>query len=117
MYIVPRTIAQFSFMENINSTFFPAGEKNISDTEYGVRKFAAAMASGFCTLLLAYPFDLAKTRLSLEFAKNKYDKIFTGILSVFGETRSKTGFSSLYRGFFLANVTNAPYFITIFSSF
>jgi len=30
MYIVPRTIAQFSFMENISSTFFPAGEKNIS---------------------------------------------------------------------------------------
>lgn len=74
MYIVPRSIAQFAFIENINETLFPEGERNLSNVEYGARKFAAAIASGFFTLLLAYPFDLVKTRLSLEFAKAPYDR-------------------------------------------
>ncbi|EAS05593.1 solute carrier family protein (macronuclear) [Tetrahymena thermophila SB210] len=116
MYIIPRTIAQFAFFENINHFFFPAGEKNITELEYALRKFSAALTAGFCTLSLAYPFDLAKTRLSLEFAKNKYDKQFTGVLSALGETRRRGGFTGLYKGFWLANFTNIPYYLTLFTN-
>lgn len=75
------------------------------------------MFSGFLTLLFAYPMDLVKTRLSLDFAKSPMDRQFRGIMQTIGTTKEKGGFSGLYRGFWLANATNLPYFLTMFTSY
>lgn len=69
---------------------------------------------GFFSLLICHPFDTIKTRMCLDFTKNKSDRLFRSILSTISITRETQGFLSLYSGFLLANLINFPYFLSIY---
>ena len=55
------------FYDNIQRFFFPAGQVDSSTYETVGKKALCAVFGGSVTLMLTYPFDTIKTRLSLEF--------------------------------------------------
>jgi len=82
-----------------------------------VRKTAAAMISGCLTLIFSYPFDLIRTRVSLELGKGREDRFYKNLRQTWRIARRTEGFRSLYRGFFLSNAINLPYTLTLLMSY
>jgi len=80
-----------------------------------IRKLACSLTCGGLTLLLTYPFDLARTRLSLEFGRMKSERTFKKCFQAMSETRARDGFKGLYRGFLLSNLINVPYTIQLYT--
>ena len=64
---LPQSLGQFMFYDNIQRFFFPAGQVDSSTYETVGKKALCAVFGGSVTLMLTYPFDTIKTRLSLEF--------------------------------------------------
>ena len=79
--------------------------------EYVARKGAVAFICGCTTLLFTYPFDLALTKLSLDYGSPK-DRVYKGIFSSMKQTVSLHGFRALYKGFLLSSLSTVPFFAT-----
>ena len=75
------------------------------------------MLSGFLTLLFCYPFDLMRTRVSLELGKGREDRFYKNLRGTYRIAKRTEGFTSLYRGFLLSNVINLPYTLTLLMSY
>lgn len=80
-----------------------------------MRELSVSLTSGFLTLLFVYPFETARTRLSLEFSKNE-TRIYKSITQTLKHLNLNTGFASIYKGFLLSNIMNIPYSISFFAN-
>ena len=69
----------------------------------------AAFFAGLTTLLVTYPFDVMKTRLSLDNAKIGEQRLYKGVWDCMKKTRKQEGMPTLYRGFLLSTLTIVPY--------
>ncbi len=75
----------------------------------------AAIFAGVTTLLITYPLDVAKTRMSLDVTKVGEPKFYKGVWDCLSKTRRADGFVTWYRGFLLAAGSTVPYFAISFT--
>jgi len=68
-----------------------------------------AVFAGLTTLIVTYPFDVVKTRLSLDLAKKGEAKAYNGIWNCMKVSKKHYGVRSWYSGFVLASLSTVPY--------
>lgn len=57
---------------------------------------------GFISVSVVYPFDTIKTRLSLEFQKNKSDRLYKGFFQTISEINEREQIYGLFKGYLVA---------------
>ena len=80
-------------------------------------KTEASLLSGFLTMLVTYPFDLARTRVAVDLGKSYDERMYHGIFDFFKKTLKNEGILTFYKGFSVACLGIVPYIIVAFSTF
>jgi len=114
---VPNTALRFFFYD-----YFKQKSRAIKGIKYEGKfklliKNEASLLSGFFTMLLTYPFDLARTRVALDLAKTNEERLYNGVFDFFNKTIRSEGVSALYKGFGLSCLGFIPYMFVAFSCY
>lgn len=82
----------------------------MSKVEYGLRNMACGGAAGATSLLVVFPLDLARTRLTSDVSRIGSTKRYSGLVDCLIKTfRNEGGIRALYRGFGIGLVGIVPY--------
>ena len=91
----------------VNELLFPLGKKQYNYDQQFVRGLFAGGLAGSFTLIFTYPFDLLRTRLTMDGmdGQNKYE----GLIDCISKTYQEGGIKSFYKGIVLSMIGIIPY--------
>lgn len=110
--IIPNSAIKFATFRLYTTLAFPKGVDQYEGWERFRRNVYCGAMSGFSTIVVVYPLDLARTRISAD-THGEY----RGVNHMLRYTISKQGLSGLYSGLPISLCGIMPYFAIMFATF
>ncbi len=73
-----------------------------------MRKFGAGFAAGFLTLNFTYPFDVARSRMAMDFARANEKPYYKGVFNCMKVSMRNNGLGSIWSGYVIAALSTIP---------
>jgi len=100
---------QYGCFLRVKRKMMPLGESNYYGPEAVLRKVGAASLSGFWALLLTYPLEVARLKMTVNLIPASEVKLYPSTKKALQVAMGQSGFASLYKGLLLSMGITVPY--------
>jgi len=94
--------------DSLKRYFLPKGEEGYEGFEKASRRFASGFLSGLLSLTLTYPFDVARSRMAMDFARKGEKLTYKGVFNCLRQSQKNSGISSIWSGYIISVLGSAP---------
>lgn len=112
----PTQAMNFAFKDFYKNLFMPKGQKNYSYWDAFWRNLLSGGGAGATSLIVVYPLDLARTRMSTDKGKGE-SRTYTGLGDCVKKTWKEGGIRALYKGFNISVAGIIPYRAVYFGGY